>query len=108
MTTAARDRLLDELLAGEDPTAEEYPEAVARLEGLVDAAIAEGATNTRIAAFNEAIGRFNRLVTLAPDSKRAPGINFAIGALMAMRDHPLAAASCSCRAETVHQRGCQN
>jgi hypothetical protein len=45
MTTAARDRLLAELLAGEDPTAEEYPDAMARLEGLVDDAIAEGIRN---------------------------------------------------------------
>lgn len=46
MTTTARDALLAELLAGEDPAAEEYPDAVARLEGLVDAAIAEGIRNT--------------------------------------------------------------
>jgi hypothetical protein len=106
MTTTARDRLLAELRAGEDPTAEEYPDAAARLEGLVDAAIAEGIADTRTAAFNEAISRFNSLANLAPDSHRAPGINFAIGALMAMRDHPLATAPCTCRAETVHQKGC--
>jgi len=40
----------------------------------------------RASAFNEAIDRFKTLANLAPDSQRAPGINFAIGALMAMRD----------------------
>jgi len=42
----------------------------------------------RADAFNEAIGRFKSLANLAPDSRRAPGINFAIGALMSMRDYP--------------------
>lgn len=45
MTDTARDRLLAEFLDGEDPTSEEYPDAVARLEGLVDAAITEGIRN---------------------------------------------------------------
>lgn len=45
MTTAARDRLLTELLVGEDPTAGTYRDGVARIEGLVDDAIAEGIRN---------------------------------------------------------------
>lgn len=40
----------------------------------------------RAGAFAEAIDRFRSLADLAPDSERAPGLNFAIGALMAMRD----------------------
>jgi hypothetical protein len=40
----------------------------------------------RAEAFTEAIDRFRSLADLAPDSERAPGLNFAIGALMAMRD----------------------
>jgi len=45
MTTIARDRLLAELRAGEDPTADTYRDGVARIEGLVEAAIAEGIRN---------------------------------------------------------------
>jgi hypothetical protein len=40
----------------------------------------------RADAFDEASARFKALADLAPDSERAPGLNFAIGALMAMRD----------------------
>jgi hypothetical protein len=40
----------------------------------------------RAEAFTEAIDRFRSLADLAPDSERAPGLNFAVGALMAMRD----------------------
>lgn len=47
----------------------------------------------RAAAFNEAIDRFRSLADLAPDSERAPGLNFAVGALMAMRDRAARAAS---------------
>lgn len=51
MTDTARSALLAELLAGEDPAADEYGDAVARIEGLVDAAIAEGIRHARADAF---------------------------------------------------------
>ncbi|GAB2696663.1 hypothetical protein [Kitasatospora kifunensis] len=57
----------------------------------VDRLRAELAT-ARADAINEAIGSFTGLANLAPDSHRAPGLNFAIGALMAVRDYPVPAA----------------
>jgi hypothetical protein len=47
----------------------------------------------RAGAFADAIDRFKSLADLAPDSERAPGLNFAVGALMAMRDRAARASS---------------
>lgn len=47
----------------------------------------------RTKALNEAIQSLHEVWRLAPESSRADGINFAIGALMSVRDHPRAASS---------------
>jgi hypothetical protein len=44
----------------------------------------------RAEVLNEAIQSLHQLWRLAPESSRADGINFAIGALMSVRDHPRA------------------
>lgn len=44
----------------------------------------------RAAEIDDAISRLDAVWRLAPESDRAPGINFAIGALVAIRDNPAA------------------
>lgn len=66
----------------------------------------------RAGAFAEAIDRFRSLADLTPDSERAPGLNFAVGALMAMRDRgarTAAKARCTCGegSATLHWSNCQ-
>ncbi len=63
-----------------------------RIENLWDRATPVGPLldayrdEVHVASIQDAIDRLHRIERLAPDGERAPGINFAIGALMSIRD----------------------
>jgi uncharacterized protein HemY len=88
----------DERFRSEDWPRTVYAPQRADLDALFaerDAAVAEaGALRNQLAqaradALSEGIEALNQLWRLAPRSERAPGLNFAIGVLMAVRDRNL-------------------
>jgi hypothetical protein len=83
----ARGRLLAELA---EPT-----EWDADVIGLPEAEAAELLDAYRDQVLTETIRSFASLANLAPDSLRAPGLNFAIGVLMGLRDYPAARTAAS-------------
>jgi hypothetical protein len=80
-TRTARQQLTDYTASWLADCGATYDEAETQAQQLADTARAD--------ALSEGIEALNQLWRLAPHSERAPGLNFAIGVLMAVRDRNL-------------------